>query len=656
MFSQLAWLAWITIIGLRVFLLHPVQEDVQVWVQISFAIILYFFTVITAWGIGKKLAVKLIETTILEQTLIALALGFGFIATGVLILGIIGQLTTVAVYLWLTVCGFASSFQWKDIFAAVAKMGQFRPKNLTTGRIDPERIFLPLLCLSLLALIPMALTPVRDYDALMYHLQIPRMVLENGRYYFDPAFYRLSYPALTELLFLIGIAFHVDIFSQWISLTYAILFFLSVYAYGRRFFNPSIAIMAVCILAGNPAFPTYATAPGNDFSWAYYDFWCVFALSVWASSVNREQRKIFLLLAGVMAGLAAGTKYLALPFIGIGGILVLGISREFKDDAKWSSLKNLAIFGLTTAVVASPWYVKNLAWTGNAFYPLIFGGPGWGALQRELLNDYMGSFGTGHGLLDLLLIPVNLYLAQPRFATMSLEIVHPLLWLGFAIFLFREWKDHKILVLYSITGFVVWCLSMDVIRFLLPLSGCLALLSARVIFAFPRSIKFAVSFLFIAGFMLITIGYESSEISSTGTLEYLSENMTTTKFLERNVYDYKMTEYILEHVDKTDRVLFLWSGQGYYCDSRCLPDDEQTIAILLSMDSPTPEALAHRLRSNGITHLLLGKPDAYWFISLHDPRNLHRDALEYFESTFLPTCGKSIFKDNLIELYQITCG
>ena len=132
--------------------------------------------------------------------------------------------------------------------------------------------------------------------------------------------------------------------------------------------------------------------------------------------------------------------------------------------------------------------------------------------------------------------------------------------------------------------------------------------------------------------------------------------MTTTKFLERNVYDYKTTEYILEHVDKTDRVLFLWSGQGYYCDSRRLPDDEQTIAILLSMDSPTPEALAHRLRSNGITHLLLGRPDAYWFISLHDPKNLHRDALEYFENTFIPTCGESIFKDNLIELYQIACN
>ena len=132
--------------------------------------------------------------------------------------------------------------------------------------------------------------------------------------------------------------------------------------------------------------------------------------------------------------------------------------------------------------------------------------------------------------------------------------------------------------------------------------------------------------------------------------------MTTTKFLERNVYDYKTTEYILEHVDKTDRVLFLWSGQGYYCDSRRLPDDEQTIAILLSMDSPTPEALAHRLRSNGITPLLLGRPDAYWFISLHDPKNLHRDAWEYFENTFLPTCGESIFKDNLIELYQIACN
>lgn len=656
-FYQVVWLIWIIVIGLRVISPRLIQEDTQAWVQISFTIILYFFTIITAWGIGKKLTARFIESTILEQAIIALALGLGVISIGVLTLGLIGQLTILSIYIWLAMCGFAASFQWKDIFATLAKEGRSHLWNFYVTRTGLERIFTLLLCVSVFALIPMVLTPVRDYDALMYHLQIPRLILEHGGYYFDPEFYRLSYPALTEMLFLVGIAFQVDIFSQWIGLTYTILFFLSVYAYGRRFFNPSIGILAVCILAGNPAFPTYATSPGNDFSWACYDFLYILTLSIWASISDRTQRNKFLILAGSMAGLAAGTKYLSIPFIGIAGLLVLGFSVKFKDDTKWSPLKNLAIFGLTAAMIASPWYIKNLAWAGNPFYPLVFGGPGWGALQQELFNDYMGSFGTGQGMMDLIMIPINLYLAQPRFATLSLEIIHPLLWLGFGIFFIKEgWKKHAILVIYSLTGFIVWSLSMDVIRFLLPLSGCLALLAAWVMSAFPSSVKRVTSILFIAGFMLITIAYQIGEISSTGTLRYLFGKITTAEFLEENVYDYKATEFILENIGKTDRVLFLWSGQGYYCDSRCLPDDEQSMAILLSMDSPSPQALAHELKSSGVTHLLLGKPDAYWFISLHDPRRLHRNALEYFETIFLPACGKSIFKDNLIELHQITCN
>lgn len=112
---------------------------------------------------------------------------------------------------------------------------------------------------------PYGVDTVRDYDALMYHLQVPRLFLEHGSYFFDPELYRLSYPSLTEMLFLVGIAFDVDIFSQWISLTYAIIFFLSVYAYGKRFFTPEVGLLAVCILAGNPAFPTYAASPAMIF-------------------------------------------------------------------------------------------------------------------------------------------------------------------------------------------------------------------------------------------------------------------------------------------------------------------------------------------------------------------------------------------------------
>ncbi len=96
-------------------------------------------------------------------------------------------------------------------------------------------------------------------------------------------------------------------------------------------------------------------------------------------------------------------------------------------------------------------------------------------------------------------------------------------------------------------------------------------------------------------------------------------------------------------------------GRGYYCDSRCLPDDEQAAAVLLAHSSPAPEELARRLQAEGVTHLMINTTDANWFIDYHDPSQYHRRALDYFQKTFLPVCGQALASANGAELYRITC-
>ena len=127
------------------------------------------------------------------------------------------------------------------------------------------------------------------------------------------------------------------------------------------------------------------------------------------------------------------------------------------------------------------------------------------------------------------------------------------------------------------------------------------------------------------------------------------------EFLQKEVYDYKATQFIQNNLQQTDLVLFLWDGHGYYCGDRCVPDNDETMAIQLSIDSPSPETLAHQLHSKGITHILLGLPTAYWFISLHDPRQQHQFALDYFKKDFLPACAKPIYQDDQTELFSLTC-
>src|SRR5258706_10870664 len=97
---------------------------------------------------------------------------------------------------------------------------------------------------TLILLIMITLTPVWDYDALMYHLEIPRQYLQHGRIYLDANVYRSFYPLLTEMLFILGIAFHLDALAKMISLTYVIIFLWSTYTVGLRLFTREIALLA----------------------------------------------------------------------------------------------------------------------------------------------------------------------------------------------------------------------------------------------------------------------------------------------------------------------------------------------------------------------------------------------------------------------------
>jgi 4-amino-4-deoxy-L-arabinose transferase-like glycosyltransferase len=659
MVFQWIWIGFVILLGGQLLSAAPGLEarGPAVWVQWAEILLLFTYVCLTALGLGRRLLRSLQTLTRLEHFLVSLLLGLGLLGDGILGLGLAGFLSPGAIFLWLVLAGLLGSFQWKGIFEEAQEAFQAL-KQIQFKKWGAFEILLLGTGGSLLILLPiLALAPVRDYDALMYHLEIPRQYLLHGRVYFDPGIWRSAYPLLTEMLFSLGIVFHLEAFAQFISLTFALIFFLSVYAFGRRFFDSKTAGLAVGILLGNPAFPIYATSPSIDFSWSSYEFWGIYAFSLWLTADQPQNKRRWLILAGVLSGLAASTKYLSFPTIFILGLLIFWKTIQVEKADVRKLAQNLLFFGVSALIMITPWYLKNWLWTGNPFYPLAFGGPAWTVLRQELyFQDYMGSFGTGTGWLDYVLIPVNLYLAQPRFSTISLEIVHPLLWLAFLfVFVEKKWRQLDYLLPYLAISLILWTASAQVIRFLLPISGFLAVLAAKVLTRFSRVIQQGLSLGLVGALMIVTVLYSGWSVAGASLSGYLSGKRSTSEFLQAEVYDYKTTQFIQAHLPPTDRVLFLWAGQGYYCDARCLPDDDENLAIQLSVEHPAPETLAHQLRLQGVTHLLLGRSNAYWFISFHDPRRRHRAALDYFEKVFLPACAKSLYQDGPLELFALTC-
>lgn len=646
LFAILAVLAW------RLF--APVDTTSgTVRLEFFFLLVLYGYIHAAALGLGWAVFRFLrLELTALESLLLAYMLGWGIVSSIIAFAGFAGWLRPLGVFVFLSLAGILASFSWgeavRGIWAVVRTSRFFKGSDLY------ERSLSVLIVFTIPVLIVHALTPVWDYDALLYHLEVPRRFISHGGIYFDPEVMRSAYPYLGEMLFAVGIMFRLESLAKLVHLTYAVLFILGVYTLGVRFFDRRTALTAVGILVGVPSFVLWSTWASIDFAWAGYELWSVYAVSLWLGDTNRRSSK-WLILAGVMSGFAVGTKYISLPPLLIMAVLVLWFSRHRLQKPVREALRDLWIFALSAGLVMGAWYIKNLILTGNPVYPLVFGGPGWDPLENRVFDTYMQTFGMGKTPLDLVLLPYTTFAHQGRFSTMPQEIIHPLLWLAFIFPFLTKSSKYSLLIVYTILYFAWWFVGSQVIRLMLPVTAFLALFAGHVIERFPKWAGNALKLSLVSGVIIVSLVYHTLTLKNGGAFAYVTGQKSAEAFLELFVDDYSVKRYIQASLPLQERALFLWDGRGYYCDSRCIADTEQSLAVGLAAGSPDPVELSRRLRRDGVTYLMLSSSDAGFFITGHDPDGFHRRAWDYYQNVFLPACGQSVFKDGGMELFRIDC-
>lgn len=649
------WLAWIGIFAARLWL-FPDKSDfntkgLMTWVNILILSILFIYLLLTALGLGR-IILRRFETTLtpLEFNLLALMLGLATLSLIIFTIGLIGWLNKLSIFSVLAATGLISQQELEE-FRSTAGL------KIKFFKLPPARnLYEILLQIILMTLLPLlflnALTPVWDYDALNYHLEVPRQFLEHGKIFFNPEAFRSAFPILGEMLFIVGLGFKLDSLAKLIHLTYAILLILGAYTFGKRFFGYEATLIAIGILVGTTSIPAWATWVSMDFAWAGYEFWSLYLITLWLTDEKKNNYQT-LMLAGILSGFAASTKYLSMSTMLIVGAIIIWQSLRNFHLSILSSLKNLMIYGVSAVLIMAPWYIKNWIWTGNPIYPLIWGGPGWDPVTAQVFNEYLHTFGVGTRWIDYLLIPYNVYANHTQFSTTQLEIIHPAIWLAFAYPLLKQPPKKSFLFFYSGAYLIIWAINSQVIRFLLPSFAVLSILAGDVIQKFPPLVKKITTTGLLGSFLLISLIYQVLLVQSS--FGYLSGQKTKGDFLTASVNYFPMAQHIQEVLLPDERAQFLWNGRGYYCDTRCIPDDEQAAAVRLAASSPFPQSLSHNLRAKGITHIMLSYEDAIWFIDYHDPHQYHQQALDYFDNVFLPACGKLLYTKNKMTLYQITC-
>lgn len=623
----------------------------------AYTLLLSTFVICIGAGLGRVLLGRIPiceDLDPLESIVVSFGLGIGVIAISVFVLGAAGAFRPIPIAGLLVIAAGVSSSGLGELGLAAGRSAEMLASDWRQARAAYFIVIGIAGVIFLLALV-LALAPPWAYDGLMYHLQAPRLFLQQGRVVALPTILQANGPLLGQMLFGIGLALGSDSFSQVIHLSYAVGLVLLVLAAGRRWMGPPGGWLAAGVLVGIPIFPLLGTLAYVDMIHAFYEFLAVWAILRW----NASPRPAWLGLSAIMAGMAIGTKLVGLLMVPALCVWLVFLARR----QGWvRALVTAGAYGLAVGVVGVIWYGFSLVSTGDPFFPLLRGGSEWPASRLALHTDYLQSFGTGRGVLDFVQLPVNLYVHHEAFATMMQTIEFPSFLFPLALLapFVAMPGPLRPLVGFSLLRLTTWYLGSQQTRFLLPLYPAFSLMAAAVLLAIEARIRRGASpprfsAAIVAGLVVTTLVYGSIYFYGTAPLPSVLGLRPRSAFLEHMVGDYRALEYIKSETSASDRVLQLWDGQGYYCDERCISDPGQVLGPYLHSVAPTVEAMTFELAARGVTHVLV-ELESLSFLIQHDPKGTHRAAGEFFLTSYLPECGRLQYEDSFTQVYRLTCG
>ncbi|MCB8968468.1 MAG: glycosyltransferase family 39 protein [Ardenticatenaceae bacterium] len=578
---------------------------------------------VVALGTGLWLLtwLRLPQLSPLEEALYAFGLGFGTLGLLTLGLGLLGWLETAVLYTITILLTLAA------LPKALPHVRRWRGHGPTSRLVRGYLFLVTLLALSL------ALLPPTSWDALFYHLTGPKLYLAAGQIRPGIDIPHLNFPSLLEMLFMLAMALRGDVAAKLLHFFFAPLLAGLVYVLGKRHFHLRDGWTAVLFLFAAPMTLTLAGWAYNDLALAFYQVAAIAALLQW-----REQRTTpWLILSGALCGLAMGLKYTSfITPLFLAGVVAWEYRRQWRDGIR----PFLTLFCATT-LVAAPWYVKNLVFTGNPTYPFVFNGRYWDDFRAAA---YAGT-GTGIGLdlLALLRLPHDLMLglrdASADVATGPLFLMFlPLL----LVYSLTRWHKRapaamRPLLIFVLLQYLFWMLGVISSaglwqsRLLLPAFVILCPILAWVLddlswldhpqFSLRRFANMTIA-------LALTLGLVSQLANwlPRAPWNYVIGTDSREDVLLRTLgLHYQATADLAEILPPDAVVVFLWEPRSYYCAVDCRPDSILDTFAHLEYLYRNGDAIADAWLADGVTHVLLFQTGFEFVVEAQTERIAPRD-------------------------------
>ncbi len=431
-------------------------------------------------------------------------------------------------------------------------------------------LFTLLICLFVLQVVVNvigALGPELAFDALWYHLTLPKLYLLHGGIYHIPGglLYYSDMPKFAELLYVPALAVFGEIGAKLIHFSFGLLTCLLIYKLSRKFFSPFISFLAVAIFYANLVVAWESITAYVDLVRAFFEISALWAFVQWWGN----QKKKWLLLSALFVGFAITTKLLTIGSLVIFSIFVIyrfivAKARPHPDTllkGEGTDLKGLLIslvtYWCTALLIPLPWFIFSYKFTGNPVYPFFS-------------NVYPVQ---PHSLNPLLFFrDVWLLLTQ---ASDPISPIY-LLCLPLVILLFKKFRPEiKLMAVYSFLAIIVWYITPRTGggRFILPYLPAMSIVCAATYAIFQKQLKnIFISRLLLTAIIVvavISIGYRF--VANKKYIPVIVGQQTKQKFLTNNLNfsfgDFYDTDgYFKKHITSDDKVLLIGFHNLYYVD------------------------------------------------------------------------------------------
>ena len=412
----------------------------------------------TAWVAGRVVLRRFPLEAGAERLAVPMVLGLAVLGMLVFALGLLGLLARGPLLALLIGVHLVGLRAWREIArGGRAVLADPRLRAAAVGLIAASAPFFLL-----------ALYPPTAFDETMYHLPYAQAFADTGGVPFLPDLRFPVFPQLGEVLWAAVLALSgLDTAThlvQWLATgtTAALLV-----AWGARTFSPAAGWMAAALFLGYPIVIYLGVTGYVEAELALFVTAGLYALQRW----REERREGWLVMAGVFAGSATGTKYHGLFFL-----VVLAVELAVTAP-RGERGRSLLWFAVIACVVSAPWYIRTLILTGNPvfpFLPRLFGAGEWD--PQFLRMESVGMSG-------LLTLPWDVLFAreklghQPPFSPAFL-LGLPLL----ATAAFRDRRLRRLVLLAAVYALIVQVLPPDSRYFVVLLPALSLVLAVELAF------------------------------------------------------------------------------------------------------------------------------------------------------------------------------